>query len=233
MFLDQEMRRNPPHPDIEIAEAALDGEADAVAAVMEMLRSPALAAAIVARGATATEAHDLVNDLIGDCFGGERAKGGLHRLLGRYNGGCPLSAFFRRIATNRLISLKRASRPMVALDDDEDGPRELPAPGGRLAAGADDALIALLRDAIARARERIDAEKLVLVRLMVAYEVPQKRLGTLMGWHESKISRAKTDLLAELRTRIMEEVRLADPWLELTWEDFMELCAESIDLFAA
>ena len=29
-----------------------------------------------------------------------------------------------------------------------------------------------------------------------------------------------------------EEIRLADPWLELEWDDFMGLCAESIDLFA-
>lgn len=78
----------------------------------------------------------------------------------------------------------------------------------------------------------MDLEKLVMVRLMISYEVPQKRLGNLMGWHESKIFRAKSDLVAELRTRIMEEVRRADPWLELEWDDFMELCAESMDFFA-
>ncbi len=93
-------------------------------------------------------------------------------------------------------------------------------------------MIALLRDAITRARQRVDLEKLVMVRLMISYEVPQKRLGNLMGWHESKIFRAKSDLVAELRTRIMEEVRRADPWLELEWDDFMELCAESMDFFA-
>ncbi len=233
MTLDEPVTRKTPHPDIEVAEAALDGDEDAVATVMGMLRSPALAAAILARGATPAEAHDLLNDLIGDCFGGVRTKGGLHRLLRRYNGGCPLPAFFRRIAINRLISLKRASRPMVALDDDEDGCHELPGREGPLAGLGDDALIALLRDAITRARARVDPEKLVLVRLMVAYGVSQRRLGSLLGWHETKVSRVKTELLAELRMRIMEELRLADPWLELEWEDFMELCSESVDLFAS
>lgn len=232
MTLDETVVRKTPHPDIEVAEAALDGEADAVASVVEMLRSPSLVAAILARGANPAEAHDLVNDLIGDCYGGVRTKGGLHRLLGRYNGGCPLPAFFRRIAINRLISLKRASRPMVALDDDGNGCRDLPAQEESLTGSGDDALIALLRDAIERARARVDPEKLVFVRLMIAYNVPQKRLGNLLGWHESKVSRVKTDLLAELRMRILEELRLVDPWLELEWEDFVELCAESVDMFA-
>ena len=222
-----------PHPDIEAAEAALEGDADAVAAVMAMLESPALVSALISRGASPTEARDILDDMAGDCFGGERAKGGSHRLLGRYNGRCPLPAFFRRIAINRLISLKRASRPMVALDDDADGTRELPAGGPLAPDGGDDALIVLLRDAITRARARVDLEKLVIVRLMVSYDVPQKRLGNLLGWHESKISRAKSDLVAELRMNIMEEIRRADPWLELEWDDFLALCAESLDLFAA
>jgi DNA-directed RNA polymerase specialized sigma24 family protein len=226
-----EIDRVPAHPDIELAEAALDGEADAVAAVMTMLDSPALLSALISRGASATEARDILHDMAGDCFGGERAKGGTHRLLGRYNARCPLPAFFRRIAINRLISCKRASRPMVALDDDADGRRDLPGP--LATAGADDALIALLRDAITRARERVDLEKLVMVRLMISYDVPQKQLGALLGWHESKISRAKSDLIAEMRTLIMEEIRRADPWLELEWEDFVALCAESLELFAA
>lgn len=221
-----------PHPDIEVAEAALDGNEDAVAAVMDMLRSPALAADLVARGASPGEASDLVGDLIGDCFGGIRAKGGLHRLLGRYNGGCPLPAFFRRVATNRLVSLKRASRHVVASDDDADSYHAISDFKYPVAGAKDDALVALLRDAIIRARARVDTEKLVFVRLIVSYGVPQNRLGDLLNWHESKVSRMKSEVFMELRTHIMAEVRKSDPWLELEWEDFMELCAESLDLFA-
>lgn len=215
------------HHDLDLAEAALEGEPEATATILEILRAPELRAALISRGASPTEAEDIIGDISGDCFGGERAKGGLHRLLGRYNGGCPLAAYFRHIATNRLISIKRKRKPTVSTDDED--ARELP---GAAATPTDDALISLLRDALVVSLGRVDPEKLVLIRLIESYQIPQKQVGALLGWHESKISRAKSDFLAELRTLVTEEVRKADPWLHLEWEDFLGLCAESVDLFA-
>ncbi len=216
-----------PHQDFELAEDALEGEPEAMAIVLEILRAPELRAALTSRGASPTEADDIIGDITGDCFGGERAKGGLHRLLGRYNGGCPLSAYFRHIATNRLISIKRKRKPTVSTDDEDT--RELP---GASVTPTDDALISLLRDALVVSLGRVDPEKLVLIRLIESYQIPQKQVGSLLGWHESKISRLKSDFLAELRTLVTEEIRKADPWLHLEWEDFLGLCAESVDLFA-
>lgn len=220
-----------------LAEMALEGDAAAIGALMAMLRSPELAAALRSRGASATEADDILGDLAGDCFGGERSKGGLHRLLGRYNGTCPLPAFLRHVALNRLISLKRKQagrRELVPDADDERDPLDLAVPltGGGVLVG-DDSLIPLLRCALLGAIARVDPEKLVVVRLIESYGVPQKRVGELWGWHESKISRAKSDLLDEMRTAIMEEVRKVDPWLHLEWEDFIALCGESADLFGS
>jgi len=193
-----------------------------------MLNAPELTAYLRARGASPTLADDLIGDLIGDCFGGERAKGGLHRLLGRYNGGCPLPAFFRRVVLARFISRMRKERPSVSLDEEA-------AP--QLAASVDHGdteavIVSFLLDAINCAKSRVDPENLVLVRLMVSYRVPQNRLGALLGWHESKISRAKSQYIEELRSGILEEIRRSDPWLQLEWEDFLSLCSGSEDLFA-
>ena len=109
---------------------------------------PDLVAALRSRGASHSEAADLIADLVGDCFGGERAKGGLHRLLARYNGSCPLPAFLRHVALHRLIDLKRklSKRKMAAVrdDDDEDPLENIAAPGG-VDEPADTSLIALLR----------------------------------------------------------------------------------------
>lgn len=217
------------HHDLETAEDALHGEPQATAAVLEMLRAPGLHAFLCSRGATRSEADELLADLLGDCYGGERVKGGLHRLLSRYNGRCPLPAFLRHVALTRLISLKRKQKPSLSLDDEAAGP-QLAAPSQ--ASPRDDALIDLLRDALVRALARVDPEKLVLIRLIESYRVPQKKIGALLGWHETKISRLKTDFLAELRSLVLDEVHRRDPWLELAWDDFLALCGESLDLFA-
>ncbi len=219
--------------DLLLAEDALEGKPDAVARILEMLRSPDLTGFLKSRGATGTEADDLVGDIAGDCFGGERAKGGLHRLLGRYNGGCPLPVFLRHVALNRLVSLKRrqaALRETVDANEAAGACEDTPDPrfGPEL---HDDALIALLRDALKTALAKVDAEKLLLVRLIESYGVPQKRAGKLWGWDEPKVSRMKKDLLLELKLAIDEEVRRADPWIHLQWDDFVALCRESSDLF--
>ena len=219
---------SPPHSDLEMAESALDGEPEAVSAVHEMLRAPELTAYLRARGASPTVADDLIGDLIGDCFGGERAKGGLHRLLGRYNGGCPLPAFFRRVVLARFISRMRKERPSVSIDG-EDAP-ELADSAGQ--GDTEAVIVSFLLNAINRAKSRVDPENLVFVRLMVSYRVPQKRLGAVLGWHESKISRAKSQYIDELRSGILEEISRSDPWLQLEWEDFLALCSGSEDLFA-
>ncbi len=221
--------------DLLLAEDALEGDAVAVAGILEMLRSPGLAGFLKSRGASETEARDLIGDIAGDCFGGERAKGGLHRLLGRYNGGCPLPAFFRHVALNRLISLKRrqATRRETSATDDEGGEvfDRIPDAGG-IPGPYDDALISLLREALLVSISKVDVEKLVVVRLIESYGIPQKQVGALWGWHETKISRTKSDLLEELRIAILDEVRRKEPWLQLEWDDFLALCGESTDLFS-
>lgn len=219
----------PPHPDFHFAEAALEGDAEAVGQILAMLRAPEFSAALRARGASSSEAEDIVGDLIGDCFGGQRTKGGLHRLLGRYNGRCPLPAYLRHISINRLISLKRKRRATVSTDDED--ARDLPATDGN-SAPSDDALIGILREALLVTLARVDPEKLVIFRLIESYGIPQKRIGATFGWHETKISRVKPDFFDDLRGGILEEIKRADPWLQLEWEDFVALCAESVDLFA-
>lgn len=226
------------HDDLILAEDALEGDPAAAARIVEMLGAPELAAFLKTRGASESEACDLIGDLAGDCFGGERAKGGLHRLLGRYNGGCPLPAFFRHVALNRLISLKRKQAGRREESVSADGERDVfdTIPDGTAPAGAaagEGELIDLLRDALKAVLARVDAEKLVIVRLIESYEVPQKQVGGIWGWHESKVSRAKSELLAEMKQAITEEVKKSDPWLHLEWEDFLALCRESSDLFGS
>lgn len=146
---------------------------------------------------------------------------------------------------NRLISLKRkqalchepaggagepgeagARRVIAGAEPGEPGE-----PGEPEAPGADEEIIPLLRDALHRAFAAVDAEKLLLFRLIHSHGVPQKRVAGMWGWHESKVSRAMEALRGELKDAILAEVRRRDAWLELQWDDFIGLRAESNDLF--
>jgi RNA polymerase sigma factor (sigma-70 family) len=221
--------------DMEIAEAALEGDPEAIGAVKETLDRGAIGRWLVKRGASETEAADLLADLFTDCFGGQKAHGGLHRLLGKFNGACRLESFLRRVALNRLISLKRKQRPTISLEqgdgaDDGRTPEEsLRAEGS---AETEDAVLELLRDSVLRAFAGADQEKFVLFRLCHSYGVSQKRISEMWGWHYSKVSRALATLGGELRDGIMAAVRETDPWLDIEWDDFLDLCGESIDLFS-
>lgn len=216
--------------DLELAESALDGDRQAVEAVVAMLRGPELAASLRNRGATADEANDIVNDMIGDCYGGERAKGGLHRLLGRYLGKGPLAAFFHHVALRRLIGVKRwqASHPQATPDAEGRNPIDLI---GSSDSDGEDAVIELLRGALRATLAKVDAERLVVVRLIESYEVPQTQISTVWGWHPSKVSRANSELLQEIRDGIFAEVKRTDPWLQLEFSDFLKLCDDASDLF--
>lgn len=217
---------------LDLAGQALEGDPQALESIWEMLRSPDLVAALRSRGASDSEAADLIADLVGDCFGGERTKGGLHRLLARYNGACPLPAFLRHVALHRLIDLKRkqSKRKVATAKDDGDPLANIAAPSGA-DEPVDTSLITLLREAITSAFKSVEKEKLVLYRLVHSYGVPQKQVGALWGLPEWTISRRLDSLRDELQREILAEIRRRDGWLEFEWEDLMALCSESVELF--
>ncbi|MEP4077700.1 RNA polymerase sigma factor [Haloferula sp.] len=221
--------------DLDLVDAALDGDEKAVAKVVGILDAGKIRAALLKRGASASEADELLGDLSGDCFGGHKAKGGLHRLLAKFNGACPLEGYLQRVAINRLISLKRKQKPVVELDagagDDATSAIDLPDSGND--ADSEDRIVELIREAIFDTFAAAEPEQLVIFRLVHSYKVPQKRVGELWGWHESKVSRALSSLQDALRSGIMKRIQERDPWLEIEWADFLKLCSQSIDLFGS
>lgn len=220
--------------DLETAEAALEGDRTAVETVLEMLAAPSLRSALIARGATPSEAGDLIGDLAGDCFGGEKAKGGIHRLLQHYNGGCALSVYLKHVVLRRLISIKRkqAVHPLEHLDAGASRSGGWDHPSLRAATpGEDRGVVNLLADILRKTFASVEAETLLIFRLVHAHRVPQKRVAFMWGWTEATVSRRMNSLGMQLRGAIAQEIRKTDPWLELTWEDFAQLCRESVDLY--
>lgn len=186
-----------------------------------------LVAVLCARGASPTEGEDLVADLWSDCFA---APPNRPTLLGKYQGRCALASWLLTVATNRLVDLKRrqsfrveAPAPYCS-SDDFFGERPQPESTPR-----EESLLELLRTAIRNAFSRTDSESVLMLKLVHLHQLTQREIARMWGCHESTVSRTLEVARENIARDILAELKTADPWLELRWEDFLELCAGSAD----
>ncbi|MBK1831526.1 hypothetical protein JIN77_12365 [Verrucomicrobiaceae bacterium R5-34] len=218
------------HPnDSELVAAALGGDAAACAQIGGQETLNWLHAVLVKRGASHSEASDIAADLIADCFGG---KNGKPPLLEKYNGKGKVRAFLTRAAINRLIDYKRHAKfqgqlPSRNLDSAPTDEFDMLAGEDGASPPDEDQLVGLIRDALVHAISRCDPLHLLLMRLVVVHGVKQDAVGTLFGWSQSKVSRAISSVMTTIKEETMAELKAADPWLELEWEDFLSLCRSS------
>jgi RNA polymerase sigma factor (sigma-70 family) len=214
--------------DCDLVAAALQGDAAACAQIASADTTRWLHAVLVKRGASPTEAADITADLLSDCFG---AKEGKPPLLEKYNGMGKLRAFLTRAAINRLIDLKRHQKfhgqlPTKNLDSPPTDEFDLLA-GEDSAEPEQDQLVDLIRDSLVHAFTKCDPLHLVLMRLVVVHGVRQDTVGKLFGWSQSKVSRSISSVMETIRDETMAEIKRADPWLEIEWDDFLSLCRSS------
>ncbi len=199
----------------------LEGDAGALGCLREKCHSHVLNI-LVSRGASPTEAEDLLADLWSDCVPGrEHAPS----LLEKFAGKCKLLNWLATVATRRWIDFKRRQGRQVTPagpDENEDWVGNTPA-DSRLA--GEDALAELLRRSLQNAFARCSAEALVLLRLRFLHSLSQRELARMLGWHETKVSRLLSQSMQEIKTITLAEVSRHDPWLQLNWDDFLDLCA--------
>ena len=216
--------------DFDLVEKILNG-CDQAASALRARYESAITGTLCARGASKTEAEDLLADLWSDCFGG----GGASRsILSRYGGRCPLGSWLITIATHRLVDLKRRQGFRVELSRDsqsEGNPFDrLPGPAHEM---LEPTLCALMLRALQRAFMSCDADTMLMLKLVHLHKITQRELGRMWNWHESKVSRTLDAARNQIRKVALDEVKRFDPWLELTWSDFSELCRCSPDLLGA
>ncbi len=214
--------------DCDLVAAALQGDVDACGQISNDENTRWLHAVLMRRGASATEAADITADLMADCFG---AKEGKPPLLEKYNGKGKLRAFLTRAAINRLIDFKRHQKfegqlPTRNIDSPPTDEFDMLA-GEDSAEPEKDQLVDLIRDSLLHAFTKCDPLHLVLMRLVVVHNVRQDLVGNLFGWSQSKVSRAISSVMNTIKEETMAEIKRADPWLELEWEDFLSLCRSS------
>jgi len=205
----------PPRPQA-TSEALADLRQECHGTLANILRS---------RGASPTETEDVLADLWADCVpaGDDRPS-----LLEKFSGRCSVQTWLATVATRRWIDLRRtqARRPEVGRSADDASGGEvfdrLPAP---VSAEADNALVELLRQSLRAAFLACPPEALVVLRLVHLHGLTQREIVRMLGWSESKVSRVLADAMQHIELNTLRQIKQRDSWLELTWQDFVDLCA--------
>lgn len=216
--------------DIDLAKACLAGENEA-ASKLHLLYNQRLLGLLISRGATNTEASDLLGDLWGELSVGRIDREGL---LNKYHGKCSLYTWLATVATHRLVDLKRRQRfqgNLPNVQDHADQASDFDQLPARTTEYSESALTKLMRDALRQSLQECPPDAYLLLQLVYIHGVMQREAARMFGWHESKVSRTLDQAMADIASRTLRNLRVTDPWLEVNWEDFLQLCQSGEDLF--
>ena len=208
--------------DVDLVQQCLEGNEEAINELKKSL-TPFLTKVLASYGASKDEIDDILAQLWGDCLTGSRP------LFHVFNGKSALKSWLTAISVNRWISLKRReaqhARAMQHLAIDAESSQQ----NGKSASQADTAIIEILGPALRRAFAACDVEELILLQLVHVYGVTQREIASLWKWHESRVSRHIKRAEEKIAELTLQAVKETDPYLELRWTDFVELC-RSVEL---
>ena len=204
--------------DFSLVERCLQNDAAALAELQRENRGP-VAAFLSAKGASHLEAQETVDLLWGDLVT-PTATG--RSPLGRYNGQCSILTYVSIVALNKLYDRKKVGgRHDRRFPSRESVEFAEPAGESRL---KDYPLIELIRAAVEFGFQQCDAEDFVIVHLQYYDGLERDDLMRMFRCSESTIYRKLEAARETLRKSALSYIRERDPWLELRWEDFLELC---------
>jgi RNA polymerase sigma factor (sigma-70 family) len=177
------------------------------------------------RGASFTEADDIVGDISAESL----APGESHFcLLRRYHGKCSFKSWLTRVATNRWIDFKRREAFVVQpLDESKVSDSSIERIPSQEAGNVEEFILDLLRNCLQFAVGACTAEELLRLRLFYLQDLSQGEIGKMWGWHGSKVSRELRDTMRQIESRTLARLRLIDPWLTISWDDILSMCAVS------
>ena len=202
--------------DVDAVQQCLEGNEEAIVELKKSL-TPFLSKVLASYGASKDEIDEILAKLWGDCLTGPRP------LFHVFNGRSALKSWLTAISVNRWISLKRReaqhARAMQHLAIDSENSQ---APSR--SAQSDSSIIEILGPALRRAFAACDVEELILLQLVHVHGITQREIANLWKWHESRVSRHIKRAEEKIAKLTLQSVRETDPYLELRWNDFVELC---------
>jgi RNA polymerase sigma factor (sigma-70 family) len=221
------VRDSLPHPDdFHLAQECIEGKTSALTHLQETYREPLLAF-LQGSGARPHEAREIVTELWSDCIAPQT---GSTPKLARYNGMCALKTFLNTITLNALVSVERKKKrrqdllPGVVIEETtESGAADLSGPADPVEP-AEAPLLDLMRKAIEAAFRACPAEDFVLLQLAHTDDLHVMELAKMFNRSKSALSRDVQRAGREIAEATIQYVKATDPWLELKWEDFVELC---------
>jgi len=216
-----------PYPDdFLLAQKCLEGDPLSISQLQETCQAYVVNYLIHA-GATPDEARELADELRADCLA-ERTEN--KPRLATYGGNSPLQAWLKAVALNKLVQLKRRANRLKQppLDDrtldDVLAVEGAPRPSIETRYPAEAPLLEIMRGAVEAAFHECDAEDFVLVQLAHANGLLGRELAQMYSCSEAKISRNLERARRNIAAATLAYVRAQDPWLELQWADFLDLC---------
>jgi RNA polymerase sigma factor (sigma-70 family) len=202
--------------DVDAVQQCLEGSEEAIIELKKSL-TPFLSKVLSSYGASKDEIDEILAKLWGDCLTGPRP------LFQVFNGRSALKSWLTAISVNRWISVKRReaqhARAMHHLVIDSENSQ---APSR--SAQSDSSIIEILGPALRRAFAACDVEELILLQLVHTHGITQREIAKLWKWHESRVSRHIKRAEEKIAKLTLQSVRETDPYLELRWNDFVELC---------
>lgn len=214
-----------PFPDdFLLAQQCLEGDALAIRR-LEDSHGKVIAGYLRHAGANEDEAAELTSRLWADVLGPrpDRAP-----RLATYAGNSSLLTWLKAVGLNNLVQLKR--RRVRTLDIDPRAPEDIETTGSVKPSAAEmpdpDAapLLEIMRGAVETAFRQCDPEAFVLVQLAHANGLLGREIALMYGCAESTISRRLEEARQSIADATLAYVRQRDPWLELKWADFLDLC---------
>lgn len=208
--------------DLQLAQKCLENDSAAIAILHARHRDP-IRRYLMHRGAKDWEADETVDLLWGDLVMPRKTG---RTPLSRYDGSSQLQTWLNVVALNQWLSRKRANgrHPHEQISIQSDGSEESALTGFSSGNVADFPLLLLIRDAIDHAFLRCPAEYFVLLQLEHLEQLTRDELARMFQCSKPTLSRLMRHASKEIQKTTLGFLKKCDPWLELQWNDFVDLC---------